>query len=90
MLSYRLGPFNDFHWGFKPILSYGRSLNLSTCIRSSTISRYTKINVVVRWAYVELKKNHIPFNIIYGEVFVCIIEHIEAKHCIVVKIPPQF
>jgi len=34
MLSYRLGTVNDFHWGFKPVLSYsklmkGKALTLS-------------------------------------------------------------
>jgi len=24
MLSYRLGTVNDFHWGFKPVLSYSK------------------------------------------------------------------
>ena len=33
MLSYRLGTVNDFHFGFKPVLSYSKPYNLSTYIR---------------------------------------------------------
>ena len=29
MLSYRLGTVNDFHWGFKPVLSYYMIANLT-------------------------------------------------------------
>jgi len=31
MWSYRLGTFNDFHWGFKPVLSLRKPLSFSTC-----------------------------------------------------------
>jgi len=27
MLNYRLGTVNDFHWGFKPVLSYSNINN---------------------------------------------------------------
>jgi len=30
MLSYRLGTVNDFHWGFKPVLSYSKPHTFST------------------------------------------------------------
>ena len=30
MLSYRLGTFNDFHWEFKPVLSYSKPHTFST------------------------------------------------------------
>jgi len=30
MLSYRLGTVNDFHWGFKPVLSYIKPHTFST------------------------------------------------------------
>jgi len=30
MLSYRLGTVNDFHWGFKPVLSYCKPNTFST------------------------------------------------------------
>jgi len=30
MLSYRLGMVNDFHWEFKPVLSYSKPHNFST------------------------------------------------------------
>jgi len=30
MLSYRLGTVNDFHWGFKPVLSYSKPTTFST------------------------------------------------------------
>jgi len=30
MLSYRLGTVNDFHWEFKPVLSYGKPHTFST------------------------------------------------------------
>ena len=30
MLSYRLGTVNDFHWGFKPVLSYSKPYTFST------------------------------------------------------------
>jgi len=30
MLSYRLGTVNDFHWGFKPVLSFGKPHSFST------------------------------------------------------------
>jgi len=30
MLSYRLGTVNDFHWGFKPVLSYSKPNTFST------------------------------------------------------------
>jgi len=33
MLSYRLGRVNDFHWGFKPVLSYRKPHTFSTFIR---------------------------------------------------------
>jgi len=29
-LSYRLGTVNDFHWGFKPVLSYSKPHTFST------------------------------------------------------------
>ena len=31
MLSYRLGTVNDFHWEFKPVLSYRKPHTFSTC-----------------------------------------------------------
>ena len=31
MLSYRLGTVNDFHWEFKPVLSYSKPHTFSTC-----------------------------------------------------------
>jgi len=30
MLSYRLGMVNDFHWEFKPVLSYSKPYTFST------------------------------------------------------------
>ena len=30
MLSYCLGTVNDFHWGFKPVLSYSKPYTFST------------------------------------------------------------
>jgi len=30
MLRYRLGTVNDFHWGFKPVLSYRKPHTFST------------------------------------------------------------
>jgi len=30
MLSYRLGTVNDFHWGFKPVLSDSKPHTFST------------------------------------------------------------
>jgi len=30
MLSYRLGTVNDFHWGFKSVLSYSKPQTFST------------------------------------------------------------
>jgi len=30
MLSYRLGTVIDFHWGFKPVLSYSKPHTFST------------------------------------------------------------
>jgi len=30
MLSYRLGKVNDFHWEFKPVLSYSKPHTFST------------------------------------------------------------
>ena len=33
MLSYRLGTVNDFHWGFKPVLSYSKPHTFSTFCR---------------------------------------------------------
>ena len=30
MLSYRLGTVNDFHWEFKPVLSYSKPHTFST------------------------------------------------------------
>jgi len=30
MLSYRLGTVNDFHWEFKPVLSYSKPQTHST------------------------------------------------------------
>ena len=30
MLSYRLGTVNDFHWGFKLVLSYSKPHTFST------------------------------------------------------------
>ena len=30
MLSYRLGTVNDFHWGFKPVLSYSKPHTFSS------------------------------------------------------------
>jgi len=32
MLSYRLGSVNDFHWGFKPVLSYSKPHTFSTSL----------------------------------------------------------
>ena len=32
MLSYRLGMVNDFHWGFKPVLSYSKPHTFSTSL----------------------------------------------------------
>jgi len=32
MLSYRLGTVNDFHWGFKPLLTYSKPHTYSTFI----------------------------------------------------------
>jgi len=32
MLSYRLGTVNDFHWEFKPVLSYSKPHTFSTFI----------------------------------------------------------
>jgi len=32
MLSYRLGTVNDFHWGFKPALSYSKPHTFSTSL----------------------------------------------------------
>jgi len=32
MLSYRLGTVNDFHWGFKPLLTYSKTHTYSTFI----------------------------------------------------------
>jgi len=32
MLSYRLGTVNDFHWGFKPVLSYSKPHFFSTSL----------------------------------------------------------
>jgi len=32
MLSYRLGTVNDFHWGFKPVLSYSKPHTFSTSL----------------------------------------------------------
>jgi len=32
MLSYRLGTVNDFHWEFKPVLSYSKPHNFSTSL----------------------------------------------------------
>jgi len=31
-LSYRLGTVNDFHWGFKPVLSYSKPHTFSTSL----------------------------------------------------------
>ena len=32
MFSYRLGTINDFHWGFKPVLSYSKPHTFSTSL----------------------------------------------------------
>jgi len=32
MLCYRLGTVNDFHWGFKPVLSYSKPHTFSTSL----------------------------------------------------------
>jgi len=32
MLSYRLGTVIDFHWGFKPVLSYSKPHTFSTSL----------------------------------------------------------
>ena len=32
MLSYRLGTVNDFHWGFKPVLSYSKPHTFSASL----------------------------------------------------------
>jgi len=32
MLSYRLGTVNDFHWEFKPVLSYSKSHTFLTSL----------------------------------------------------------
>ena len=32
MLSYRLGTVNDFHWEFKPVLSYSKPHTFSTSL----------------------------------------------------------
>jgi len=32
MLSYRLGTVNDFHWGFKPVLSFSKPHTFSTSL----------------------------------------------------------
>ena len=31
-MSYRLGTVNDFHWGFKPVLSYSKPHTFSTSL----------------------------------------------------------
>jgi len=43
MLSYRLGTVNDFHWEFKPVLSYSKTHTFSRQI----MTRITFANV---WA----------------------------------------
>jgi len=36
MLSYQLGMVNDFHWEFKPVLSYNKPHTFSACVGEDT------------------------------------------------------
>ena len=40
MLSNRLGTVNDFHWGFKPVLSYSKPHTFSTFCGEKKIQMY--------------------------------------------------
>jgi len=39
MLSYRLGTVNDFHWEFKPILSYSKPYTFSTFLEKKKVEK---------------------------------------------------
>ena len=44
MLSYRLGTVNDFHWGFKPVLSYSKPhLHVSKILAKEVVKVVLKV-----------------------------------------------
>jgi len=40
MLSYRFGTVNDFHWEFKPVLSYSKPHTFSTFVWEEKEKKY--------------------------------------------------
>jgi len=65
MSSYRLGTVNDFHWGFKPVLSYSKPHTFSTSLgkekerknafnlSSQAVIRYTVYYIYYGFFYVQ-------------------------------------
>jgi len=56
MLSYRLGTVNDFHLGFKPVLSYSKPHTFSTFFgEKKERTRKSKTEAVLqRWSMLKL------------------------------------
>ena len=49
MLSYRLDTVNDFHWEFKPVLSYSKLHTFSTILEKK---KKEKMHLLYRWEYI--------------------------------------
>jgi len=65
MLSYRLGTVNDFHWGFKPVLSYSKPHTFSTLLYSHPLYKSITLNCIACFDhFVLLVCDHFNYNII--------------------------
>jgi len=61
MLSYRLGTVNDFHWGFKPVLSYSKQLLLSWQMFLGDILFYTRLVTCKQYTWLLLVLRDSPY-----------------------------
>ena len=56
MLSYHLGTVNDFHWEFKPVLSYSKPHTFSTFLEIKKEKMHLLCQVRGRMAYARKNK----------------------------------
>ena len=61
MLSYRLGTVNDFHWEFKPVLSYSKPHTFSTFFFQNCVSV-----IVMKYVHNINVNYKIAINLIYN------------------------
>ena len=68
MLSYRLGTVNDFHWGFKPVLSYSKPHTFSTFLEKKKKEKVHLISPTILNILQCKKKNRRTLMSMYDQI----------------------